>query len=252
MLSSIVYEEFERLMSSKGVDVTSLKRDGKTLVRTLETLKGLHRLVRDKLPQELPISPPEGFFWRKGTKKLWECLRDVDFRELCDAVMYKIDLPSSSVIGSPHAPPLAVGGVEGDKPKSTPLLSTTTRYISAPIGRVNVTPGSDLQGIDRIAMLVESQQASTTDLLQKLLTSQSEMLQHQTAQAQQLNVSLQALLGESERYFHEVVQVNQQLVNQLRELFTAAINGGTLPEGDGKDDKDDDERRAKRRKETPK
>ena len=62
-------EEFERQSQDKGRDG---KRDGKTLHRTLDCLKGLHKLIRDKLPHELPVNAPDGFFWRKGTKRLWD------------------------------------------------------------------------------------------------------------------------------------------------------------------------------------
>ena len=64
-----VQEEFERQTLDKGREC---KRDGKTLHRTLDCLKGLHKLIRDKLPHELPVNAPDGFFWRKGTKRLWD------------------------------------------------------------------------------------------------------------------------------------------------------------------------------------
>jgi hypothetical protein len=167
--------------------------------------------------------------------------RDPDFREVCDAVMFKIDAPPSSVIGGS---PAAIGVVDVagadqaplavDDSQKTPQLQKTpqhpSRYYSSvrlypSVGSAPMTPSIDPAAVERLTYIVESAQANNSDMLGKLYQMHQEQLQQQTQQAQQLNASLQALLGESERYFHEVVQINQQLVGQLRDLFAATVQG---------------------------
>lgn len=168
--------------------------------------------------------------------------RDPDFREICDAVMFKIDAPPSSVIGGApgslgvaDVQPINVDtGLPVEDPNKAvqSVVSQPSRYYSSvrlypSIGGGSMSHGgsSDPAAIERLAYIVEAQQANTNDMLTKLYGMHQEQLQQQTQQAQQLNASLQALLGESERYFHEVVQINQQLVGQLRDLFAATVQG---------------------------
>ena len=161
--------------------------------------------------------------------------------------MFKIDAPPSSVIGggpasmnvvdvAPVHDPHHTSGIaveEAPQQVKTPVAKTPqhpARYYSSVrlypgVGSAPMTPSIDPAAVERLTYIVESQQANTSDMLTKLYQMHQEQLQQQTQQAQQLNASLQALLGESERYFHEVVQINQQLVGQLRDLFAATVQG---------------------------
>ena len=156
--------------------------------------------------------------------------------------MFKIDAPPSSVIGGNpslgmmETPPMPIDpAVPQDEAAKMAAMQAKgpvhpSRYYSSvrlypSVGASQSHPSVDHAAVERLTYIVESQQASSNDMLTKLYQMHQEQLQQQTQQAQQLNASLQALLGESERYFHEVVQINQQLVGQLRDLFAATVQG---------------------------
>eukprot|EP00042_Codosiga_hollandica_P052228 m.659898 g.659898 ORF g.659898 m.659898 type:complete len:233 (-) comp58445_c0_seq3:31-729(-) len=92
----VLFEEFERLSVERGGDF--IKRDNKVVMRTLESMRTLHKFVRDKPAHTLDLAAPIAFIHRKGTKKLWECFRNPQFRALCDALFSKLELALTSVI----------------------------------------------------------------------------------------------------------------------------------------------------------
>jgi hypothetical protein len=156
--------------------------------------------------------------------------------------MFKIDAPPSSVIGGAGSMPMMEApqmqmdpNIPQDEAAKMAAMQAKapvhpSRYYSSvrlypSVGVSNASPAIDHAAVERLTYIVEAQQASSNDMLTKLYQMHQEQLQQQTQQAQQLNASLQALLGESERYFHEVVQINQQLVGQLRDLFAATVQG---------------------------
>ena len=190
------------------------------------------------MPQGLPVYTPDVFMWREGTKRLWDCFRDPDFREVCDAVLFKIDASPSSVIGGASSALEASHDtiISTEQSPGTPSqisyqhpsrVYCSIRLNSSAMEGFNPAPipSVDPAALEQLTYLVEAQQANSNDMLGKLYQMHQEPMQQQIQQAQQLNASLQALLGESERYFHEVVQINQQLVGQLRDLYGASVQG---------------------------